>query len=161
MAIFHYKRKLWKQKKILIANRGEIALRIIRTIKKLGHVAVVFRSNRDKDAPYLEEADEIIDANESLQDKVIFLDADKIVELAKTHNIDMIHPGYGFLSENPDFARKCIEAGLIFIGPHPDHIYQMGIKTIAKEIAEKVGLPLVPGSEGVVKTIDEAKKNCS
>jgi acetyl-CoA carboxylase biotin carboxylase subunit len=145
-------------KKILIANRGEIALRIIRTIKKLGHVAVVFRSNRDKDAPYLEEADEIIDANESLQDKVIFLDADKIVELAKTHHIDMIHPGYGFLSENPDFARKCIEAGLIFIGPHPDHIYQMGIKTIAKEIAEKVGLPLVPGSEGVVKTVDEAKK---
>jgi len=145
-------------KRILIANRGEIALRIIRTVKKLGHIAVVFRSNRDKDALYLEAADEIIDANEGLQDKVIFLDAEKIIELAKTHQIDMIHPGYGFLSENPDFARKCIEAGLIFIGPHPDHIYKMGIKTIAKELAEKVGLPLVPGSEDVVKTVDQAKK---
>lgn len=147
-----------KKQRILIANRGEIAIRIIRTIKKLGHIAVVFKSSRDPDALYLDYADEIIDANEDIQDKVIFLDAEKIITLAKQHHINMIHPGYGYLSENPDFAQKCIASNIIFIGPHPDHIYKMGIKTIAKEMAKKAGLPLIPGSEGIVKDVSTAKK---
>ncbi len=147
-----------KGKRILIANRGEIASRIIRTIKKLEHVAIVIRSNRDKNALYLEYADEIIDANENDEDKVIFLDADRIIELALKHRVEMIHPGYGFLSENYEFAKKCNEAGIIFIGPLPEHIFQMGLKTVAKEYARKAGLPLVPGTEDVVRDVKKALK---
>ena len=95
------------KKRLLIANRSEIAIRIIRAAHKLGMLAVVFQSDKEPDALYLKFADEIIPAKDAMSEKPIFLDIDRIVSLAVEHNIDLIHPGYGFLSENPDFAAHC------------------------------------------------------
>ncbi|MDR3653048.1 MAG: biotin carboxylase N-terminal domain-containing protein [Paludibacter sp.] len=138
-------------KRLLIANRSEIAIRIIRSAHKLGLTAIVLQSEKEPDALYLNYADEVILANDGSSDKPIFLDAEKIVQLALENQIDMIHPGYGFLSENPDFAQLCEDNGLNFIGPSPKLIREMGIKTIAKKMAIDAGLPLVPGSDGAVK----------
>jgi len=150
------------KKRILIANRSEIAIRIIRSAHKLGLIAVVLQSDKEPDALYLKYADEIIHAKDALNEKPIFLDAARIVSLALEHQIDLIHPGYGFLSENPDFAALCEENGLNFVGPSPELIRNMGIKTIAKKMAIESGLPLVPGSDGAVVdaqvAIEYAKK---
>lgn len=143
--------------KILIANRSEIAIRIIRSAHKLGMVAVVFQSDREPDAMYLNYADEIIVAKDALDEKSIFLNPEKIVRLALDHQIDLVHPGYGFLSENPDFAQLCVDNGLNFVGPSPQLIRDMGLKTVAKSMAIKSGLPLVPGSDGPVKDAAVAK----
>jgi acetyl-CoA carboxylase biotin carboxylase subunit len=145
------------KKRLLIANRSEIAIRIIRSAHKLGMVAVVFQSDREPDALYLKYADEIIPAKDAGRDKAVFLDAERIVSLALEHNIDLIHPGYGFLSENPDFASLCVANGINFIGPSPELIRDMGLKTVAKSMAIKAGLPLVPGSDGPVKDAEAAK----
>ncbi|MEA5045247.1 MAG: biotin carboxylase N-terminal domain-containing protein, partial [Petrimonas sp.] len=145
-------------KKILIANRGEIAIRIIRSAKKLGLTTYVIQGNREPDAMYLEYADEIISIRENLSDKIIFLNSEEIIGLALEHQIDMIHPGYGFLSENPDFATLCEQNGITFIGPSSDLIRNMGIKTIAKEMAAKAEMPLVPGSAGAITDASVAKK---
>lgn len=146
------------KKKILIANRNEIAIRITRAAHKLGMIAVVFQSDREPDALYLKYADEIIPAYDSGNDKAVFLDPELIVKLALENNIDLIHPGYGFLSENPDFAQLCVDNGLNFIGPSPQLIRDMGLKTVAKSMAIKSGLPLVPGSDGPVKDAATAKE---
>ena len=143
-------------KRLLIANRSEIAIRIIRSAHKLGLTAVVLMSDKEPDALYLKYADEIIEAKDAYDDKPIFLDAEKIVQLAIENNIDMIHPGYGFLSENPDFAALCETNGLNFIGPSPELILNMGIKTIAKKMAIEAGLPLLPGSKGAVADAQQA-----
>ena len=103
-------------KKILIANRGEIAIRIIRSAKKLGLTTYVIQGNREPDAMYLEYADVIIPVRENLTGSIIFLNPEEIVRLALEHQIDMIHPGYGFLSENPDFAALCEQNGITLIG---------------------------------------------
>ncbi len=145
------------KKRLLIANRSEIAIRIIRSAHKLGILAVVFQSDKEPDALYLKYADEIIPARDAGAEKPIFLDAERIVSLAVKHNIDLIHPGYGFLSENPDFAALCIEKGINFIGPSAELIRNMGLKTVAKSMAIEAGLPLVPGSDGAVNDFDEAK----
>ncbi|HEY5592203.1 MAG TPA: biotin carboxylase N-terminal domain-containing protein [Paludibacter sp.] len=138
------------KKRLLIANRSEIAIRIIRSAHKLGLTAVVLQSDKEPDALYLKYADEIIQAKDASNEKPIFLDAARIVKLALENQIDLIHPGYGFLSENPDFAALCEENGLNFVGPSPELIRNMGIKTIAKKMAIDAGLPLVPGSDGAV-----------
>jgi len=143
--------------KLLIANRGEIAIRIIRSAHKAGMVAVVFQSDREPDALYLEYADEIIMAEDSTDEKPIFLNPEKIVKLALENAVELLHPGYGFLSENPDFAALCVENGINFIGPSPQLIRDMGLKTVAKSMAIEAGLPLVPGSDGPVANADEAK----
>lgn len=145
------------KKRLLIANRSEIAIRIIRSAHKLGMLAVVFQSDREPDALYLRYADEIIPARDAGNEKSIFLDPDRIVLLANEHNIDLIHPGYGFLSENPDFAALCVANGINFIGPSPELIRDMGLKTVAKSMAIKEGLPLVPGSDGPVNDAEAAK----
>jgi len=145
------------KKRLLIANRSEIAIRIIRSVHKLGLLAVVFQSDREPDALYLKYADEIIPARDGKNEKPIFLDGERIVNLALEHNIDLIHPGYGFLSENPDFAQLCVDNGINFIGPSPQLIRDMGLKTVAKSMAIKVGLPLVPGSDGPVRDAAAAK----
>jgi acetyl-CoA carboxylase biotin carboxylase subunit len=145
------------KKRLLIANRSEIAIRIIRSAHKLGMLAVVFQSDREPDALYLNYADEIIPARDLQNEKSIFLDADRIVNLALEHNIDLIHPGYGFLSENPDFAQLCVDNGINFIGPSPQLIRDMGLKTVAKSMAIKAGLPLVQGSDGPVNDAEDAK----
>jgi acetyl-CoA carboxylase biotin carboxylase subunit len=145
------------KKRILIANRGEIAIRIIRSAHKLGLLAVVFQSDKEPDALYLKYADEIIPAHDLLLEKPIFLDMERILSLAVEHQIDMIHPGYGFLSENPDFAALCEAHHINFIGPSPQLIRDMGLKTVAKSMAIKTGLPLVPGSDGPVPDAATAK----
>ena len=145
-----------KIKSILIANRGEIALRIIRTAKRMGIKTYVIKTFKEPNAWYLEEADEIIDFSEGYDDTPEFLDIERIIHSAKKKGVDSIHPGYGFLAENPDFARRCEEEGIIFIGPSHDAIYRMGNKTIAKGLAREHGVPLLGGSEGAVSDPQEA-----
>lgn len=131
-------------RKILIANRGEIASRIIRTCKKLGILTVAVHSEADSDSPFVGLADEAyLLGGPRVQES--YLNVNKILEIAKETGAEAIHPGYGFLSENADFARSCEEAGLIFIGPKPDIIQQMGNKVEARKKMEQAGLPLVPG----------------
>ncbi|MEY8757430.1 acetyl-CoA carboxylase biotin carboxylase subunit [Peribacillus frigoritolerans] len=131
-------------RKILIANRGEIASRIIRTCKKLGIITVAVHSEADSDSPFVGLADEAyLLGGPRVQES--YLNVNKILEIAKETGAEAIHPGYGFLSENADFARSCEEAGLIFIGPKPEIIQQMGNKVEARKTMEQAGLPLVPG----------------
>ncbi|MGM1034501.1 acetyl-CoA carboxylase biotin carboxylase subunit [Peribacillus frigoritolerans] len=131
-------------RKILIANRGEIASRIIRTCKKLGILTVAVHSEADSDSPFVGLADEAyLLGGPRVQES--YLNVNKILEIAKETGAEAIHPGYGFLSENADFARSCEEAGLIFIGPKPEIIQQMGNKVEARKTMEQAGLPLVPG----------------
>ncbi|MEF2094294.1 acetyl-CoA carboxylase biotin carboxylase subunit [Bacillus sp. CFBP9009] len=131
-------------RKILIANRGEIASRIIRTCKKLGILTVAVHSEADLDSPFVGLADEAyLLGGPRVQES--YLNVNKILEIAKESGVEAIHPGYGFLSENADFARSCEEAGLIFIGPKPEIIQQMGNKVEARKKMEQAGLPLVPG----------------
>ncbi|WP_141994230.1 acetyl-CoA carboxylase biotin carboxylase subunit [Bacillus sp. B4EP4a] len=131
-------------RKILIANRGEIASRIIRTCRKLGILTVAVHSEADADSPFVGLADEAyLLGGPRVQES--YLNVKKILEIAKKTGVEAIHPGYGFLSENADFARSCEEAGLIFIGPKPEIIQQMGNKVEARKKMEQAGLPLVPG----------------
>jgi len=147
-----------KIKSILIANRGEIAIRIIRTARKMGITTFAIKTAKEPNAWYLDEADEIIDFSECYDDTPEFLDIERIIYNAKEHHIDAIHPGYGFLAENPDFARRCEEEGINFIGPSHDAIYRMGNKTVAKELAKKAKVPLLGGSKGAVPNAEEARK---
>lgn len=130
--------------KILIANRGEIASRIIRTCKELGIGTVAVYSEADSESPFVSYADEAYLLGESRVQES-YLNVAKILDIAKAAKVDAIHPGYGFLSENADFAQSCEEAGLIFIGPKPDVIQQMGNKVEARKKMEEAGIPLVPG----------------
>jgi acetyl-CoA carboxylase biotin carboxylase subunit len=147
-----------KIKSILIANRGEIAIRIMRTARKMGITTYAIKTAKEPNAWYLDEADEVIDFSECYDDTPEFLDIERIVYNAKEHQIDAIHPGYGFLAENPDFARRCEEEGINFIGPSHDAIYRMGNKTVAKDLAKQARVPLLGGSEGAVPNAEEAKR---
>jgi geranyl-CoA carboxylase alpha subunit len=133
--------------KILIANRGEIALRIMRTARRLGYRAVAVYSRADADALHMREADEAVCIGEALPSQS-YLRIDAIIAAAKTSGADAIHPGYGFLAENEDFAAACRGAGLVFIGPSPDAIKAMGNKAGAKEIMRAAGVSCVPGYQG-------------
>lgn len=147
-----------KIKRLLIANRGEIAVRIMETAKKMGITTVVFKTSKEPKAVYLRYADEVIDFTENIYDIPEFLDVERIIEAAKEHKIDAIHPGYGYLSENSIFAKRCEEEKIIFIGPSADSIQKMGNKTIAKQIAIKTKIPLLVGSQGNVLSPDHAKE---
>ncbi len=133
--------------KVLIANRGEITCRIIKTAKKLGYRTVAVYSDADANAPHTQLADEAIYIGESSV-SASYLSIDKILTAAKQSGADAIHPGYGFLSENEDFATSCAEAGITFIGPPAKAIYAMGSKRHAKIMMIKAGVPCVPGYEG-------------
>jgi len=141
---------------ILIANRGEIAVRINETAKKMGIKTYGIKTSKEPNALYLRLVDDVIDFSESAEEIPEFLDIERIIEAAKTFKIDSIHPGYGFLAENPYFARRCQEEKIIFIGPSDTAIYKMGNKTIAKQIAMKNKIPLLQGSQGNVKNVREA-----
>ncbi len=145
-----------KIRSILIANRGEIAIRIMKTARKLGIITYAIKTAKEPNAWYLEEADEIIDFSEVVNEIPEFLDIERIISSARKLEIDAIHPGYGFLAENPDFARRCEEEGINFIGPSHDAIYRMGNKTVAKDLAREANVPLLGGSEGAVPTAEEA-----
>jgi acetyl/propionyl-CoA carboxylase alpha subunit len=113
-------------KKILIANRGEIAIRIMRTASKMKILTVAIKTAAEPEAMYLSFADEIFDNTEDTSEIPVFLDIEKLISIATGTGSDALHPGYGFLAENPYFAQKCIDNKIIFIGPSPDAIYKMG-----------------------------------
>jgi propionyl-CoA carboxylase alpha chain len=144
-------------KKILIANRGEIARRIIRTLKKLNITSVAVYSEADEKAPFVLEADEsyFIGASPSSES---YLKQDVIIDVAKKANVDGIHPGYGFLSENAQFAEKVKANGMIFIGPNTQAIEVMGDKISAKQAVKNFNVPLVPGIDKAITSIEEAKE---
>src|SRR5947199_2899806 len=141
--------------KILIANRGEIALRIQRACRELGIKTVVVHSEADADAKYVRLADEsvCIGPPPSAQS---YLNIPSIISAAEVTDAEAIHPGYGFLSENADFAEKVERSGFVFIGPRPDTIRLMGDKVSAKNAMRKTGVPCVPGSEGALP--DDSKE---
>ena len=137
-------------KKILIANRGEIACRIMRTAKRMGIATVAVYSEVDADARHVREADEAI-AIGPAPSAQSYLDVKKIVAACRTSGAEAVHPGYGFLSENPALPRALVKAGIVFIGPDPAAMAAMGDKIAAKRIAVKAGVPTVPGELGVIK----------
>ena len=144
-------------KKILIANRGEIALRIIRACKELDIKTVAVHSTIDENAMHVRLADESVCIGPPLASKS-YLNISSILSAAEVSGADAIHPGYGFLSENAKFAEIVDEHGLIFIGPTAQHISEMGDKVSARTAMKKLGIPLVPGSDGAIKNLQELKK---
>ncbi len=146
-------------KKILIANRGEIAIRITRACRELGIGSVAVFSDADRDSLHVFLADEAYHIGPS-PSRESYLNYNKILEVAKKSGADAVHPGYGFLSENTTFAKACEEAGITFIGPTVANIEAMGDKLSAKALMKEAGVPTVPGSDGGVETVEEAQKIC-
>ena len=144
-------------KKILIANRGEIALRIMRSVKEMGIKTVAIYSTADRNAPHVLYADEAVCVGNAPSSES-YLRADKIIQNALELNVDAIHPGFGFLSENADFAKKVTEAGITFIGPLPKAIEIMGSKLAAKAAVSKYDIPMVPGTDKAIEDFEEARK---
>jgi len=144
-------------KKILIANRGEIALRIIRTCREMGIKTVAVYSKADKESLHVKFADEAICIGEAPSSES-YLNITRIISAAEITNADAIHPGYGFLSENAEFSEVCREYGIKFIGATPEMINGMGDKASAKATMKKAGVPVIPGSEGLLKSVAEGKK---
>lgn len=144
-------------KKILVANRGEIAIRVMRTARKMGIKTVAVYSTVDRNAPHVRFADEAVCIGEAPSSQS-YLRGDKIIEVAKALQVDAIHPGYGFLSENADFAEEVEKNNLIFIGPKSKAIEMMGSKLAAKEAVMHYNIPMVPGVDHAIINIDEAKK---
>jgi acetyl-CoA/propionyl-CoA carboxylase biotin carboxyl carrier protein len=143
--------------KVLIANRGEISIRVARTLKEMGIGSVAVYSEIDRDAPHVREADEAFLLGPAVPAES-YLNILKLIDLAKEAGAEAIHPGYGFLAENADFARACAEAGIVFIGPPPEAIDAMGSKTRAREIMAEAGVPIVPGATAPAKDLDEARQ---
>ena len=146
--------------KILIANRGEIAARIIRTCKKMGIKTVAIYSEADLNSPHVKMADESYligppRVNES------YLKMEKIIEVALETNVDAIHPGYGLLSENTEFAKRCMENKIVFIGPSPATISQMGSKIEARKLMSQAGVPIVPGTDAPLADVEEAVREAN
>src|SRR5690625_6804271 len=144
-------------KKILIANRGEIALRIMKTAKKMGIKTVAVYSTADRKSPHVRFADEAVLIGEAPSNQSYLL-GDKIIEVAKSLDVDGIHPGYGFLSENAEFAEKVEKNGIKFIGPKSHAIKVMGDKLAAKETVKAYDIPMVPGIDKAITDVEKAKK---
>lgn len=146
---------LHKIKKVLIANRGEIAVRIIRACHELGIATVAIHSTADRDSLFVQMAEESVCVGGARSNQS-YLNVNNIISAALETGADAIHPGFGFLSENAEFARTCEESGIIFIGPDADIIAKMGDKSQAREEVIKAGAPVVPGTEGALKSEEEA-----
>ena len=144
-------------KKILIANRGEIALRVINTCKEMNIKTVAVYSTADKDSLHVKFADEAVCIGPA-QSSESYLSIPKIISAAEITNSDAIHPGYGFLSENANFSKICAENDIKFIGASPQMINKMGDKASAKETMKKAGVPIIPGSKGIIKDFSACEK---
>ena len=144
-------------KKILVANRGEIAIRVMKTAKNMGIKTVAVYSDIDRNAPHVKFADEAINIGGNPSNQSYLL-GDKIIEVAKKLNVDGIHPGYGFLSENAEFAEKVEKNNLIFIGPKSKSIKMMGDKLAAKDAVKNYDIPMVPGIDKAITNVEKAKK---
>ena len=144
-------------KKVLIANRGEIALRIIRVCKQLGIKTVAVYSQADRDSLHVRFADEAVCIGPP-PSRESYLKIPRIIAAAEITGAEAIHPGYGFLAENANFAEICMTSGIKFIGPTPEMLSAMGDKAVAKETMKKAGVPVVPGSDGAVKSVEEARE---
>lgn len=147
-------------RKVLIANRGEIALRIIRACKELDIKTVAVYSTADRTSLHVRFADEAVCIGPP-QGKLSYLNIPAIISAAQITGADAIHPGYGFLAENEMFAEICKECGIRFIGPSPDAIVRMGNKSMAKDTMREAGVPVVPGSQGIIETLEEAESVAS
>lgn len=142
-------------KRILIANRGEIALRVIRACRELGVESVVAFSEADRDARYVQLADRAVCIGPARSDQS-YLKVDRIISAAEVADVDAIHPGYGFLSENSHFAEKCRDSGYEFIGPTVEAMERLGDKNAARAMAKECGVPIVPGSDGLIESESQA-----
>ncbi|MGD6818410.1 pyruvate carboxylase [Metabacillus sp. 113a] len=141
--------------KVLVANRGEIAIRVFRACTELNIRTVAIYSKEDAGAYHRYKADEAYLVGEGKKPIDAYLDIDGIIEIAKANGVDAIHPGYGFLSENIHFARRCEQEGIIFVGPESKHLDMFGDKVKARKQAESAGIPVIPGSDGPVETVEE------
>src|SRR5579871_5659722 len=144
-------------RRLMAANRSEIAIRVFRSSHELGIRTVAIYSHEDRYALHRFKADEAYAVGKPGEPIRAYLDIPGIVALAKLHQIDAIHPGYGFLSENPQFAQACRDAGIIFVGPKTEVLRQLGDKVVARGIAEKARVPVLPGSSAPIRTDDEAR----
>ena len=150
----------FQQQKLLVANRGEIAVRVLRTAKRLHIPTVAVYTRSDATSPHVLLADEAVALRPDDADPVSnsrgYLDAEAIVDICKERGVTLVHPGYGFLSENTHFATILRDAGVTFLGPRPETIQAMGLKHEAKALAVEVEVPLVPGSDGLLESEEEA-----
>src|SRR5579872_3689576 len=144
-------------KKILIANRGEIAVRVIRACRALGISSVAVFSDADRNSLHVMLADEAYNIGPA-PSRESYLNIDRIIEVAKKAKAEAVHPGYGFLSETEEFAAALDKAGIVFIGPTPKNIHDMGDKIASRELMKKAGVPIVPGTPGAVSSLEEAEK---
>ena len=142
---------------ILIANRGEIALRVIRACKELGVGTVAVYSEADRDCLHAQVADEAVCIGKA-PSKDSYLNIPAILSVAESRHVDGIHPGYGFISENAKFVEMCRENNITFIGPSPEAIRKMGDKAVARATMKNAGVPVVPGSEGVIENETDVRK---
>lgn len=147
-----------KIKKLLVANRGEIAIRILRAAAELGLKTVSIYTYEDRFSPHRYKADEAYQIGADDEPLKPYLDIEGIIQIAKRHGVSAIHPGYGFLSENVRFARRCREEGIVFVGPSPEAMEKLGDKVAAKEIAIAAGLPIIQDSREPLTTLEIARK---
>ena len=146
-----------ESKRIMIVNRGEIASRVAKACRELGHVAVGLYTDSEPNAAHLEFCDEWVHL-EGTSNAETYLNVEKILEVAKQYKIDGVHPGYGFLSENGAFAERLTSEGIVFIGPNNHAIKVMGDKATSKALARDAGVPVVPGTAAAVLSVEEAVK---
>ena len=144
-------------RRLLIANRGEVAARVLRTCKRLGIETVAVASRADREASWLEGVDIVVPLGPARAAES-YLDADALIEVGLRHRCAAVHPGWGFLSENAVFARRCEAAGLTFVGPDPHHMGLMGDKAVARDTMAALGMPVIPGSDGEVDSLEEARE---
>ena len=150
--------KVKQFKRVLIANRGEIAIRIIRACREMDIRSVAIYSEEDRNTLFREKADEAYQIGKGKAPVDAYLGIDEIIELAKSKGVDAIHPGYGFLAENAEFAEACEEAGIEFIGPTHEMMKKLGDKIQSKLVAHSVGVPTIPGVDKNIKDEEEAAK---
>ena len=147
-------------KRILVANRGEIAVRVMRSCREMEITSIAVFSEADRTAKHVLYADEAYCIGPAAS-KESYLNIEKIIEVAKSCHADAIHPGYGFLSENATFARRCREEGITFIGPDPETMEAMGDKISARIKMIEAGVPVVPGTQDNLKSVEEAVELCN